>query len=201
MRPRKRLTRRNDTPKQHSAFPAQKGSSSFSAAQVVLVFGCVWLIGFLGLVAWYLRGHGAAHSSPGRLPGVPGPIVEHPYAFSRRNNNQEPLKKEDKVETLAPGIQTGVKHVPNLLPLSEDPDAYRSPVIIFTCKRDKYLAETLDDILANIGDHCAFGCPVVVSEDGVYGRLPFQRFNYRNVHSTFCSDMLPCPLTFEPLSF
>lgn len=75
-------------------------------------------------------------------------------------------QRQEEQETVPPAPQTGVKHIPNLLPLSQDPDAYRSPLVIFSCRRPRYLAQTLDDILQNIGDSCSFGCPVIVSEDG-----------------------------------
>ncbi|GKY92156.1 hypothetical protein MPSEU_000186900 [Mayamaea pseudoterrestris] len=43
---------------------------------------------------------------------------------------------------------------------------YESPVLIFTCKREQYLKETLDDILKYIPTDCSMGCPVVISQDG-----------------------------------
>jgi alpha-1,3-mannosyl-glycoprotein beta-1,2-N-acetylglucosaminyltransferase len=52
--------------------------------------------------------------------------------------------------------------------------SHESPLLIFTCKRDTYLRQTLDDILKHIphatesGDSqgCLMGCPIVISQDG-----------------------------------
>lgn len=41
-----------------------------------------------------------------------------------------------------------------------------SPLIVFTCRRASYLSETLDGIFEYIPRPCAFGCPVIVSQDG-----------------------------------
>jgi alpha-1,3-mannosyl-glycoprotein beta-1,2-N-acetylglucosaminyltransferase len=43
---------------------------------------------------------------------------------------------------------------------------YDSPLLIFTCRREKYLKETLETLLKYIPHGCQFGCPVIVSEDG-----------------------------------
>lgn len=78
-----------------------------------------------------------------------------------------PVRKPNAAEQEVSEVpEAGAIHTPKPLPLSKDTDAYRSPLLIFTCHRQQYLAQTLDDILENIGDHCAFGCPVIVSEDG-----------------------------------
>ena len=50
--------------------------------------------------------------------------------------------------------------------------SHESPLLIFTCKRDNYLRQTLDDILKYIPhateskDGCLMGCPIVISQDG-----------------------------------
>jgi alpha-1,3-mannosyl-glycoprotein beta-1,2-N-acetylglucosaminyltransferase len=43
---------------------------------------------------------------------------------------------------------------------------HASPLLIFTCKRDNYLRETLMDVLSYVPDDCSMGCPVIVSQDG-----------------------------------
>lgn len=180
----KRVTRHNNTPsRKRSLFGA--GPSRGIAAQVVIIFGCFWIVGFLGIVIWYLKAHhqgiGQPASSSSSVVGVQslaerlGNLRQQRREESMRflQNKQQQARSEG---TEAPGPQTGVKIIPkNLLPLSSDPDAYRSPLLIFTCKRPAYLSQTLDDILKNIGDHCAFGCPVVVSEDGASGLTHSER--------------------------
>jgi alpha-1,3-mannosyl-glycoprotein beta-1,2-N-acetylglucosaminyltransferase len=42
---------------------------------------------------------------------------------------------------------------------------YQSPLLIFTCSRANYLAETLDTIYQHIPTACIMGCPIVVSQD------------------------------------
>jgi hypothetical protein len=159
---RKRVTRRNDAPRKRSLF--RRGPLRGIATQVVIVFGCVWLLGFLGCLAWYLKTHNRGWSSSSVVGVQSAAARKVGYLGQQPHWGREKQEKEEKTE--APGPQTGVKHIPNLLPFSTDSDAYRSPLLIFTCKRPEYLSQTLDDILENIGDHCAFGCPVVVSEDG-----------------------------------
>jgi alpha-1,3-mannosyl-glycoprotein beta-1,2-N-acetylglucosaminyltransferase len=53
--------------------------------------------------------------------------------------------------------------------------SHESPLLIFTCKRESYLRQTLDDILKYIphatesstgGGKCLMGCPIVVTQDG-----------------------------------
>jgi hypothetical protein len=159
----KRVTRRNNAPRNRSLY-------SGIATQVVVVFGCLWLVGFLGCVAWYLK-TANNNNTPARSTSGAQSIAEKLAPLKQQRQQKQQVQVHDKKkeeETEAPGPQTGVKHLPNLLPLSTDPDAYRSPLLIFTCQRAKYLSQTLDDILENIGDHCAFGCPVVVSEDGTF---------------------------------
>lgn len=48
---------------------------------------------------------------------------------------------------------------------------YLSPLLIFTCKRNEYLSETLDLVYKSIGRHCRFGCPIIVSEDGQHPEI------------------------------
>ena len=47
-----------------------------------------------------------------------------------------------------------------------DNGSYESPLLIFTCRRPKYLSTTLENVFASISDACAFGCPIIISEDG-----------------------------------
>ncbi len=181
---RKQLSRRLNASKRKSIFRS-KDKPAGLAVKIAVIFGCCWLIAFLGAAAWYLR----KNDSYGRSSSVVG--VER--LAKRRNEfallRQQREWKKEKVEepTEVPGLQTGVKHIPNLQPLSDDPDAYLSPLLIFTCKRQKYLSQTLDDILNNIGSHCAFGCPVIVSEDG--------EFN----HSIWKIKLLLFPSNLRPL--
>lgn len=49
--------------------------------------------------------------------------------------------------------------------------AYESPLLIFTCKRPEYLTRTLQNVLNTISQPCAFGCPVIVSEDGQHNDI------------------------------
>lgn len=43
---------------------------------------------------------------------------------------------------------------------------HESPLLIFTCHRENYLKETLDDVLKYIPKDCSMGCPIIVSQDG-----------------------------------
>ena len=75
--------------------------------------------------------------------------------------------KKNSGSKKAPAKQTGLVLLPSPVDSKgDDEDAYTSPLLIFTCQRAQYLTQTLDDVLANSGDHCGFGCPIIVSEDG-----------------------------------
>jgi alpha-1,3-mannosyl-glycoprotein beta-1,2-N-acetylglucosaminyltransferase len=50
--------------------------------------------------------------------------------------------------------------------VSDAPGAYESPLLVFTCRRDQYLRETLRDIWNYIPTDCSVGCPLVISQDG-----------------------------------
>jgi len=52
-----------------------------------------------------------------------------------------------------------------------DNGGYESPLLIFTCKRPKYLKKTLENVLATISQPCGFGCPVIISEDGKHKEI------------------------------
>jgi GNT-I family len=57
--------------------------------------------------------------------------------------------------------------------------AYGSPLLIFTCRRDSYLSETLEHVYASIGRPCRFGCPIIVSEDGRHPDIERVVLGYR----------------------
>lgn len=149
-------------------------TSSGYFMRIAVLVGCLWILFIMGFVKRFKKNEQAAPTNPvraGQKPLQAGAQRLDPRRMWQRNgrpvagkNKVVVVEEEEEEESEVP--ETGAIHTPNLLPLSEDSDAYRSPLLIFTCRRKEYLSQTLDDILANIGDHCAFGCPVVVSEDG-----------------------------------
>jgi hypothetical protein len=155
-------TLRNNTNRRTSLY-SSRGKTSGLALQIAILCVCTWIVVFLGGAAWFLRSYGTQEGNGASSVMGVHKLLEH------KGRGGLPLRQKQESEdeeAEAQKPQTGTKHIPNLLPLSEDPDAYRSPSLIFTCKRAEYLSETLDDILENIGNQCAFGCPIVVSEDG-----------------------------------
>ena len=163
---RKRVLTRNDRTRR------RKGGQRGSPVMIMsFIFVCLWLLFMLGFAIFFVKNEdskkGPVASVRQELKNVVSKKVGFP-AWARRNPPPVAIKKrytdDEEVKSLVP--EGGAIHKPNLLPLSEDADAYRSPMLIFTCRRQQYLSQTLDDILSHIGDHCAFGCPVVVSEDG-----------------------------------
>jgi len=56
-------------------------------------------------------------------------------------------------------------------PTIRDDQVAQSPLLIFTCRRDNYLNETMADILHYIPDDCSIGCPIVVSQDGTVPKV------------------------------
>ena len=134
----------------------KRGRSSGIAFQVLLCFGFVWLAAFGLVVGWYLgtnekvkqRFAHEVHSigTPQRIRGNAGQTMEEEINVPILSHHEVMKFYED--------------HKNN-----NDPDAFRSPILVFTCRRPEYLSQTLEDIL-RISDHCGFGCPVIVSEDG-----------------------------------
>lgn len=55
-----------------------------------------------------------------------------------------------------------------------------SPLLIFTCRRDDYLSETLEYVYKSIGDPCRFGCPIIVSEDGRHPEIEHVVLDYKS---------------------
>jgi hypothetical protein len=163
---RKRVVNRNDRTKR------RKGHSGSAVMTISIIFVSVWILLMLGFVISYVKNEnamkGPAASVQEQLKNAASKKVAFPR-WGRRNVAPVVTKRrsnDDEEEDESAVPEGGAIHKPNLLPLSENADAYRSPILIFTCRRQQYLSQTLDDILSNIGDHCAFGCPVVVSEDG-----------------------------------
>lgn len=132
-----------------------------SAVRLLFLFGWLWMVAFIGVVSWYF------HQNATFRRNQPAPIHIGNADGGRhlRLHNFHPATDAPVDEITVP--PTGSKRILNLLPMSQDPEAYRSPLIIFTCQRAKYLSQTLDDILENLpNDSCGFGCPIIVSEDG-----------------------------------
>jgi len=164
---RKRVVNRNDRARRRKG--GQRGNA---VMRMSFIFICLWLLFMLGFVMIYVKNEDAKKGPVASVQQQLKNVVSKQVALPRwaRRDQKPPvaIKKrytdDEEVKSLVP--EGGAIHKPNLQPLSEDVDAYRSPILIFTCRRQQYLSQTLDDILSNIGDHCAFGCPVVVSEDG-----------------------------------
>jgi alpha-1,3-mannosyl-glycoprotein beta-1,2-N-acetylglucosaminyltransferase len=61
-------------------------------------------------------------------------------------------------------VKKSVAHVPQLSPV--DLPKFMSPLIIFTCKRDNYLNQTMKEVLDYLPQTCEIGCPIIISQDG-----------------------------------
>jgi alpha-1,3-mannosyl-glycoprotein beta-1,2-N-acetylglucosaminyltransferase len=108
-----------------------------------------WALGVLGGVVWHLQNL-KSNGSRAQQDPAKGDLIEPPQGNTLLQN---------------PGpiiLSSPVSH------------AYESPLLLFTCNRANYLAETLDDIFNNMPRPCRFGCPIIVSEDG-------QKADVRNV--------------------
>lgn len=90
-----------------------------------------------------------------------GMIFYHGYQYrtSKGGRGTGDLRKDEIMKE-----ESNIVDTLRLKSTSFDPQL--SPLIIFTCKRDNYLRETLTDVLKYIPDDCSMGCPVVVSQDG-----------------------------------
>ena len=45
-------------------------------------------------------------------------------------------------------------------------EPFSSPLIVFTCQRPQYLAQTLADVYKYRDSTCRMGCPLIISQDG-----------------------------------
>jgi GNT-I family len=115
---------------------------------VVVAFG--WVIGFVGVFFWHLHADKTTNrDAPNDATAVVAlPAILHPVAAS--------ASAATNLVGDAPGAPAAVKA----------PGYGISPLLIFTCRRDRYLSETLDHVYRSIGPRCRFGCPIIVSEDG-----------------------------------
>lgn len=151
--------------------PSRRGNT---LKWMIFIVAILWLAFMFGMLIGILKNDISLkrEATPSKGITLPkAPTLKRGKGTPRnipRDSLRRPSITNDNEVTVPEG---GIVDKPNLLPLSENPDAYRSPLLIFTCRRQQYLSQTLDDILENIGDHCAFGCPVVVSEDGKDGRV------------------------------
>lgn len=121
---------------------------------MLLFFGGFWLIAFGLSVGWYLQ---KVHTNKGKRSPLEVNSVGLPHRL--RGHGDQTMEEEINVPVLTH------EEVMKFYQPKNDADAFRSPIIVFTCRRAKYLSQTLDDLL-RISDHCGFGCPIIVSEDG-----------------------------------
>lgn len=168
-KPRQRVTKRNNRPVQKSiARKKRLGTRKPGLAiPVALAVACFLLAIGLWLAICYLQKGNPVTSLP--AVGVQELVRRGAKRVDLDKFRPKKFQRVQDQEAQEDGIELpedGVIHIPDLMPLSKNNDAYRSPLLIFTCRRHQYLSQTLDDILANIGEQCAFGCPVIVSEDG-----------------------------------
>jgi len=118
-----------------------------------------WILGFLGVVAWKLR---KANLDQSPLSSASSSSSSSVLQLGRRANLGIPLLQHQQVLQAAASSESAKKQKKDTF------NGHESPLIIFTCKRAQYLSKTLDDILQNIPHACRFGCPIVISEDGVH---------------------------------
>jgi len=78
----------------------------------------------------------------------------HYHEESRLNDELLPVLMPNASEKVAPRTAEIIEH------------PYETPLLIFTCKRDGYLRETLTDIQKIIPKDCSIGCPIIISQDG-----------------------------------
>jgi len=157
-RPRYRRTRRSRSPRSAptaaAAVVASTGYPRFEkcAMLVLFVIAWGWILVTVAMLAWYHQG----------IPGFPStsslrarPPVSFEYAISAV------VDKHPQRHNLQPGS----------LYLSEKDsqthlEPFTSPVVVFTCRRPKYLQRTLEDIYDYRDTGCRMGCPLIVSQDG-----------------------------------
>eukprot|EP00934_Nitzschia_sp_Nitz4_P001859 Nitzschia sp. Nitz4//scaffold4_size323378//233615//235062//NITZ4_000692-RA/size323378-snap-gene-0.467-mRNA-1//-1//CDS//3329553495//1859//frame0 len=125
--------------------------------RILFVIGWMLMLAFAGGAAWYLNQYEASRTTH-RDPIQVGNLV---------GGGSKRIIPPQAPET----AKAGLHEVHNLLPLSDDAEAYRSPLLIFTCQRANYLSQTLEDIVNNIPQYCGFGCPVIISEDGAHDEI------------------------------
>jgi alpha-1,3-mannosyl-glycoprotein beta-1,2-N-acetylglucosaminyltransferase len=119
---------------------------------VMLLIAWMWImtcIGILGYHGYYRKPAKSLRSRDDAAPVIQMP-AEH--ASEEKEPNGRIRDEEEKITPEAPVAR----------PLKP----YESPLLIFTCQRDNYLRETLQDVLKYIPDDCSVGCPVVISQDG-----------------------------------
>lgn len=117
---------------------------------VLLIIVWAWTMATFGMVFYhgYYNKRGAIDTSHNNENVSPQGLMEMVNSTDRNRDPGQPVSVE------------GSKN--NLL------SKYESPLLIFTCRRDEYLRETLNDILRYIprGGDCTIGCPIIVSQDG-----------------------------------
>ena len=109
------------------------------AYRALLVMAGACLLGFLGVALYSIR-------------KLQDPVSNSNNPLSGR------LLSKTGVSIPIPSMGTGTG-------TSQNPD-YESPLLIFTCSRANYLAETLTDVYNYLPTPCTFGCPIIISQDG-----------------------------------
>jgi alpha-1,3-mannosyl-glycoprotein beta-1,2-N-acetylglucosaminyltransferase len=76
-----------------------------------------------------------------------------------------PKANNNVADPMIPGVSQP-KFIAQEARLMAPNEPHTSPLLIFTCQRDNYLKQTLDDILKYIPPDCSIGCPIIISQDG-----------------------------------
>ena len=93
-------------------------------------------------------------------------------AVDRISTKQQPTTRYNNADN---ATKSSLMSLETIIPVAiNNKHVYASPLLIFTCQRDNYLQETLDDIIKYIPSNCngssstgsSIGCPVIISQDG-----------------------------------
>jgi alpha-1,3-mannosyl-glycoprotein beta-1,2-N-acetylglucosaminyltransferase len=127
----------------------------------MLLIAWAWIMVFFGMIFYhgyqYNRIIPLSGSGDHRIPEpVPPPLLG---GIGEGTTKKEGLIDEAARTTVDPPSSSSLTSTRPLVP-------HASPLLIFTCKRDNYLRETLMDVLSYVPDDCSMGCPVIVSQDG-----------------------------------
>lgn len=150
-RPRSRSPRNNTT----STIAASIGYPRFEKCAMLMLFVIAWgwILVTLAMLAWYHQGiPGFPSHLRSRLPVSPDTVIaggiekEPQQKYIPQPRPDSPFLSETDLET----------HL----------EPFTSPVLVFTCKRPKYLQKTLQDIYDYRDTGYRMGCPLIVSQDG-----------------------------------
>jgi alpha-1,3-mannosyl-glycoprotein beta-1,2-N-acetylglucosaminyltransferase len=117
------------------------------ALRLLLVMAWVWIISSILMAVWYLAKH------------PPNSTLINKGSLQQKQQ-QQPLFSDADFNLYKKSESRTEKEKETVA------GKYDTPLLIFTCNRANYLADTLHDIFEYLPRPCQIGCPIIISQDG-----------------------------------